>query len=822
LVAGANFTLSGGGGIVAPDTLITGASKTGGKIDLNLSATKDLQTFDTGSTFADGNAGDVRMIAFKGTGVESGRVVTVITTNGPTISAIGGAAGTNGDILVIGGSTSKGAFALQLGAFNTGSLGTATGGNIELYNAVPKVTTGGVSIVNGAITGGSFDDGALVNGSLIMTNGLLATNAGGFFIAKSAGNVSLTNLNSVGDVTVHAGAPVISGTSAFAGLVVNDISSGGKIELKTTANNTGISLNGNINAQQDVLIEAHGGGGIFGLARTTTIFSNFGAGNVATFLLGVTVNKEGTKLYVPDFARDSTAEAGSHGFPNVAHHTGKVYVLDAATGASLGTITLGEGTHPQGTALSPDGSKLYVTYGRSNRFAIIDTATNSLIGSPITFGVSTEKAEAVAVAPNGNVYVLSNNGSSNAAQKITIFDANGVQIGVIDSASTGGVFNGTGNSQTGGIVINPVGTVMYVSSAGNKKVFAFDLQTNQVIGNPIDFSYYNAVAPQLTPYALAMDPNGTRVYVGIAGLYREFDGLGNLVKQEVRPGHIAVIDSTNFSSNFNKVLANVMLPTAVSQGGSFPQGLAVNATGTELLVQSTYLNGVSSMYTAPNQVLQFIETSTQSAQGNGPDGFGSSAFSSVVHLGEIPVMRTFSSNTQNLAVNPVGSKNPIPNNISVIQKGTVLGDNVTLKSGGGNIILNYAVRNGGTMTVNTTGGGAVLLSNLSDGANNVGASAAPGNFFEIGSTHGMTITGDIKSPRIILRSSSTADDIVLNANIGQTGAIIDIMANGNANIIQGAGTLITGTTARLFTGTGNIHHKWHRRRAHQQRRRIDS
>jgi YVTN family beta-propeller protein len=87
---------------------------------------------------------------------------------------------------------------------------------------------------------------------------------------------------------------------------------------------------------------------------------------------GVAVSPNGSKVYV-------------------ANYSGNVSVIDAATNTVSTTIPVG--ANPNGVAVSPDGSKVYVTNVDSNNVSVIDAATNAvsttiLVGSgPIAYGL---------------------------------------------------------------------------------------------------------------------------------------------------------------------------------------------------------------------------------------------------------------------------------------------------------------------------------------------------------------------------------------------------------------------------------------------------
>src|SRR6516225_7354908 len=59
-----------------------------------------------------------------------------------------------------------------------------------------------------------------------------------------------------------------------------------------------------------------------------------------------------------------------------------VSVIDTATNQVVGSpITVG--ANPLGVAVTPDGSNVYVTNTSPNTVSVIDTATNQVVGSPI-------------------------------------------------------------------------------------------------------------------------------------------------------------------------------------------------------------------------------------------------------------------------------------------------------------------------------------------------------------------------------------------------------------------------------------------------------
>jgi YVTN family beta-propeller protein len=73
-----------------------------------------------------------------------------------------------------------------------------------------------------------------------------------------------------------------------------------------------------------------------------------------------------------------------------------VSVINTATNMVVGSpITAGALISPTGVAVTPDGSKVYVTNEVPATLLVINTATNTVIGSPITFGTFARVAEIV-------------------------------------------------------------------------------------------------------------------------------------------------------------------------------------------------------------------------------------------------------------------------------------------------------------------------------------------------------------------------------------------------------------------------------------------
>ena len=87
---------------------------------------------------------------------------------------------------------------------------------------------------------------------------------------------------------------------------------------------------------------------------------------------GLAVHPDGTRVYVANF------------FPGGASTGNNVKIINTAT--EQVDKTLAVGVHPFGVAVTPDGSKVYVANQFDGTVSVIDTTTDTVVGSPITVG----------------------------------------------------------------------------------------------------------------------------------------------------------------------------------------------------------------------------------------------------------------------------------------------------------------------------------------------------------------------------------------------------------------------------------------------------
>ena len=118
---------------------------------------------------------------------------------------------------------------------------------------------------------------------------------------------------------------------------------------------------------------------------------------------------------------------------NQATNGTTVSVIDTATGAVVKIITVG--SQPSAVAISPTAKRAYVTNRASGTVTVIDTDTNTVVGSAIRVGTSPQD---VAVNTSGTQVFVANNGSSsvsviepNLSNKVTT-----ISLGFGNSAPT--------------------------------------------------------------------------------------------------------------------------------------------------------------------------------------------------------------------------------------------------------------------------------------------------------------------------------------------------------------------------------------------------
>jgi YVTN family beta-propeller protein len=199
---------------------------------------------------------------------------------------------------------------------------------------------------------------------------------------------------------------------------------------------------------------------------------------------GVAVTPDGSTVYVANLI-DNT-----------------VSVIDTATNTVVGSpISIGNNTGPFGMAVTPDGSKVYVANmsvlgpSRPGTVSVIDTATNTVVGSPITVG---QIPVGAAVTPDGSKVYVANSFDNTVSVIDTATNT------VVTTIPVGGFL-----ATPRGVAVTPDGSKVYVTDRVSSTVSVIATATNTVVGSPITVGHI--------PAGVAVTPDGSKVYVANQG-----------------------------------------------------------------------------------------------------------------------------------------------------------------------------------------------------------------------------------------------------------------------------------------------------------------
>lgn len=245
--------------------------------------------------------------------------------------------------------------------------------------------------------------------------------------------------------------------------------------------------------------------------------------DVGTLPVAVAFNASGTRAYV---ANNRYSEIGYV-------EPASVSVIDTAANAVIATVELA-GEFPGGLAVSPDGTRVYVSMGDRHGVLVIDTTTNAVVGEIETGGFPL----GIAMSPDGTrVYV-------GGDETVSAID-------VASNTVVGSFAVGDGPHH---FAVSPDGRFVYVGRSRSHLVSVIDTQTGTVSTLPNVGSY---------PYGVAISPDGTTLYV--------------ITSYEL--GAIAVIDT-----------ATRAIVDTVVVGGS-PMGVAVSPDGSTVYAVDHSLDG---------------------------------------------------------------------------------------------------------------------------------------------------------------------------------------------------------------------------------------
>lgn len=283
--------------------------------------------------------------------------------------------------------------------------------------------------------------------------------------------------------------------------------------------------------------------------------------------VGAAVSPDGSRVYVTNTC-PYNSECGRNG---------TVSVIDATVDKVLTTIPVG--SSPEGVSVSPDGTRVYVANNFDGTVSVINAATNATLGNPIRVG---QNPVGVTVSPDGRKVYVTNSCTANCT--------NGT-VSVIDTATNQVVATVPVGFVPKGIAVSHNGGRVYVANACGSSSSCGSNGTVSVINTATNI-LMASVSVGFAPDGIAVNPDGSRVYVANACGSSSSCGSN---------GTISVINTAT-----EKQVATVSV-------GAEPKGIAVSPDGSRVYVVNSC---GSSPSCGSNATISVIDTATNSVIGS--------------------------------------------------------------------------------------------------------------------------------------------------------------------------------------------------------------
>jgi YVTN family beta-propeller protein len=229
-----------------------------------------------------------------------------------------------------------------------------------------------------------------------------------------------------------------------------------------------------------------------------------------------------------------------------------VHAINTSTNVGTSIATGIIGIEPNGTAVTPEGTKIVVAEGASHQVQIITVSSHAIAATVAIPEVAGTKSrpDAVAIAPNGlTAYVV--DGVNKLVYPLTISSG---------ALGTGIAVNTQGDP--GAIIVTPDGEKVYVANYGSHNVSVIATSSNTVTA-----TVTIGAGETGKPIALAVTPSSAHVYVA-------------------DQGNAQIDDITTSSNTVSKTITVPSMTDANVAGGGDPNILAITPDGSKLYVAS--------------------------------------------------------------------------------------------------------------------------------------------------------------------------------------------------------------------------------------------
>lgn len=212
---------------------------------------------------------------------------------------------------------------------------------------------------------------------------------------------------------------------------------------------------------------------------------------VGTNPRGIAISKDGSKVYVANNA------------------TQNLSIIDTGTLSVVKTLALS--SHPEEIAISPDGRRLYIAATVPFMGFILDTVSETLIGS-----FASSAGNGIAITPDGTrAYITNWNGTVTVVNLATMLADKTIPVGSFPHRVT----------------ISPNGLRAYVANVNSNNVSVIDTRSNTVV---------TTIPVGSSPWAMDILDDSSRLYVPTgAGYVAVIDTGTNTVLQQISMGAAA-------------------------------------------------------------------------------------------------------------------------------------------------------------------------------------------------------------------------------------------------------------------------------------------